>query len=72
MSTMTLTAGTVRHHGVSSSVAAFFADFCAGARDGREIQARCNVLARMSAAELGSLGLTRADIGRAAVTGRLR
>ena len=47
------------------------AEFLAGARDGLEIQARYDALARKSDKELAALGLTRDQIGRAAVTGKL-
>jgi hypothetical protein len=72
MTAMTLTAATAHREPVSSSVAAFIAEFCAGVRDGRDIEARYNVLARMSADDLGRLGLTRADIARVAVTAKFR
>ena len=57
---------------VFAAVAGFCADFCAGAREGREIEARYDALSRLSTADLARLGLTRADIAQAAVTGRSR
>ena len=51
-----------------SAVVAACANFCAGAREGREIEARYDALARKSPSELAQLGLTRQDIARAALT----
>jgi hypothetical protein len=51
-----------------SAVVAACADFRAGVREGREIEARYNALARKSTTELAQLGLTRNDITRAALT----
>ena len=56
--------------GLGSSFVASFAEFCAGARDGRELHDRYRRLSRMSKAELAERGLTRADIYRAALLGR--
>ena len=56
----------VSHSGFVTS----FNDFCEGVREGREIEARYRKLSRMSKAELAELGLTRADIYRAALLGR--
>ena len=52
-----------------SVVARFFADFCAGAREGRAIESRYHALCRRSAADLARLGLTRTEIARIALTG---
>ena len=49
---------------------ASFAEFCAGARDGQEIEARVRSYSRMSQPDLAELGMTRADIYRAALIGR--
>jgi hypothetical protein len=45
-------------------------ELCAGAREGREIEARYDALARKPDTELVALGLTRYDVARAALTGR--
>ena len=45
-------------------------EVCAGARDGREIQARYETYARMSKFELAQRGMSRPDIYRAALLGR--
>lgn len=46
-----------------------FATLVAGARDGLEIEARYRALSRRSTPDLAKLGLTRADIARAALRG---
>jgi hypothetical protein len=56
--------------GAGSSFVASFSEFCAGARDGKEIHDRYRKLSRMSPAELAERRLTRADIYRAALLGR--
>jgi hypothetical protein len=56
--------------GAGSSFVSSFSEFCAGARDGKEIHDRYRKLSRLSQAELAELGLTRADIYRAALLGR--
>jgi hypothetical protein len=56
--------------GAGSSFVSSFSEFCAGARDGREVHDRYRKLSRMSQSELTKLGLTRADIYRAALLGR--
>jgi len=56
-------------NGFFSAVVAACANFCAGAREGRVIEARYDALARKSTSELAQLGLTRPDIARAALTG---
>lgn len=53
-----------------SSFVSSFNDFCEGIREGQEIGARYRKLSRMSDADLAKLGLTRADIYRAALLGR--
>lgn len=72
MTALTLTAAAGHRKPAASSVAAFIAEFCAGARDRCEIESRYTTLARMSADDLGRLGLTRGDIARAAAAGRCR
>lgn len=48
-------------------LSAIFAEFCAGIRDGRDMQAHYDELARMTPGELKRLGLTRDDITRVAM-----
>ena len=55
---------------IFSAAIASCAAFCAGARQGRDIETRYHDLARKSAPDLARLGLTRSDIARVAVTGR--
>ena len=52
-------------------IACFFEDIFAGARNGREIEARYHELRRKTPTELARLGLTAADINRAAANGRI-
>ena len=56
--------------GIATSLVASFSEFCAGARDGQEIEARYRTYARMSGPDLAELGMRRADIYRAALVGR--
>ena len=72
MTTLSLTGKAARRRSharqpFGSSIAEFFA----GARDDLEIQARYDALARKSDKKLAALGLTRDDIGRVAVTGKI-
>ena len=69
MTTMTMTNATTCRPSFMSVMAASIAEFCAGAREGREIETRYNELCRKSATELEQMGLTRADVARAALTG---
>jgi uncharacterized protein YjiS (DUF1127 family) len=71
MTTTTATTGsaTARFDHAFAAVIGFCAEFCAGARQGREMEFRYVELARKSTPELSRLGLTRADIGRAALNG---
>lgn len=73
MTTITLThpddADPDRPTNTGNGLVTSFAEFRAGARDGREIYERYRKLSRMSNAELAELGLTRADIYRAALLG---
>jgi hypothetical protein len=70
MNTRSTTAGaTSRRKSILSAAAKYVGELCAGAREGREIEARYDMLARKPASELRKLGLTRADVSRAAVTG---
>jgi uncharacterized protein YjiS (DUF1127 family) len=70
--THTAFTATSRIDAVFAAVVGFCADFCAGARQGREIEARYDALSRLSTPDLARLGLTRADVARAALTGRPR
>ena len=72
MTAYSLTAGSYRRDRVSFLPTTFFAEFLAGARDGLEMQARYDTLARKSASDLAKLGMTRGDIAQAAVTGKIR
>ena len=69
MTAITLTATTARFHSFFRAVVAACANFCAGAHEGREIEARYDALARKSTSELARLSLTRSDIARAALIG---
>jgi len=71
MNTFSLTAKTARRSLTREPLGTTIAEFLAGAREGLEIQARYDALARKSDKELAALGLTRDQIGRAAVTGKL-
>ena len=68
MTAITLTT-IARFNSVFRAVVSACANFCAGAQEGREIQARYDALARKSTSELARLGLTRSDIARAALIG---
>ena len=70
--TFTAKTTTARCNSFLSAAVAACANFRAGAREGREIEARYDALARKSSSELAQLGLTRSDIGRAALTGPRR
>ena len=53
-----------------TGLVASFSDFCAGVREGRDIETRYHELSRMSRHDLAEIGLSRADIYRAALLGR--
>ena len=53
-----------------SATAPSCADFCGGARQGRDIEGRYNELACRSIPDLERLGLTRSGIAQAALSGR--
>ena len=72
MTAFELTAGTLRRERASFVPTTFFAEFLAGAREGLEIQGRYHALSRKSQPELAKLGLERADIAQAALTGKSR
>ena len=59
-----------RFDAIFAAVIASCADFCAGARQGRDIEGRYHELACRSDPDLGRLGLRRFDIARAALSGR--
>ena len=63
---------TARFDHAFASFVSFCAEFCAGARQGREMEVRYLELSHKSTPELSRLGLTRADIGRAALNGTRR
>jgi uncharacterized protein YjiS (DUF1127 family) len=71
MTAYSLTAGDYRRERVSFVPTTFFAEFLAGAREGLEMQARYEALARKSNPDLAKLGVTRADIAQAAMTGKI-
>ena len=72
MTVFEMTAGTLRRERASFVPTTFFAEFLAGAREGLEIQDRYHALSRKSKPELAKLGLKRADIGQAALSGKIR
>jgi hypothetical protein len=73
MTSITANAGTAnataRFDAAFSAVIGFCADFCGGARQGRDIETRYAALACKSTTDLARLGLTRSEIARAALTG---
>ena len=75
MTTITLDSygAPIPNHTVAGIAASFIAscsEFCAGVREGHEIEVRYRTYARMSQPDLAELGMTRADIYRAALLGR--
>lgn len=56
---------------IFSNVVTSCAEFCAGARQGRDIEQRYHTLIRRSGPDLARLGMTRSDVARAALTGKL-
>ena len=71
MTTITITANTAvgSHPNHLTTITDFFAELGAGMRDGNAIETRYRALSRMTRSELAALGLTRADIARAALAG---
>jgi hypothetical protein len=61
---------TSKAAGIVTALVASFSEFCAGAREGQEIEARYRTYFRMSGPDLAARGLTRSDIYRAALVGR--
>ena len=56
--------------GFATSLVASFSEFCAGVRDGREIHDRYRAYSRMSGPDLAEIGISRAEVYRAALLGR--
>ncbi len=54
---------------IFSTVVTTCAEFCAGARQGRDIEERYHTLSRRSGPDLARLGMNRSDVARAALTG---
>ena len=71
MTRITATAGSVttQFDTVFATLIASCAEFCAGARQGRDIETRYHALECRSAPDLAKIGLARTDIARAALTG---
>ena len=71
MTTITFgrTSETPTPAGIVNSLVASFAEFCAGAREGREIEARYRSYSRMSGPDLAAIGMSRSDVYRAALAG---
>ena len=72
MTVISVNAGTAsdRFDAIFAAVIASCADFCAGARQGRDIEGRYNELACRSIPDLERLGLARSGIAQAALSGR--
>jgi CRP/FNR family cyclic AMP-dependent transcriptional regulator len=66
MTLISVNSGTAsnRFDAIFAAVIASCADFCAGARQGRDIEGRYHELARRSDTDLDRLGLTRSDIAQ--------
>jgi hypothetical protein len=71
MMRITATSGSVstRFDTIFAAMIVSCAEFCAGARQGRDIEDCYHALQRRSGPDLARLGLTRTNIGRAALTG---
>ena len=71
MTRITATAGSLTTHfdTVFATMIASCAEFCASARQGRDIEQRYHALESRSAPDLAKIGPTRTDIARAALTG---
>jgi hypothetical protein len=70
--TATSASVTTRFDTVFAAMIANCAEFCAGARQGRDIQECYHVLDRRSGPDLARIGLSPTDIARAALTGARR
>jgi len=70
MNRIVATSGSVTQFDtIFSTVVASCAQFCAGVRQGRDIEARYHTLSRRSGPDLARLGMTRSDVARAALSG---
>ena len=71
MTRITATAGSVtaRFDTIFAAMIASCAEFCAGARQGRDTEERYLALERRAGLDLARVGPTRTDIARAALTG---
>lgn len=56
--------------GFVNALVSAFTEFCAGLRDGQEIEARYRAYSRISGPDLAAIGMSRSDIYRAALLGR--
>ena len=63
------TIGVADQSALLSRIAAWCTHFAEGVREGQEIAARYNALARLSTPELARHGLNRQMVARAALTG---
>jgi hypothetical protein len=63
-------AASHRFDAIFAAVIASCADFCAGARQGHDIEGRYHELACRSNPDLVRLGLNRSDIAQAALSGK--
>ena len=72
MTVISVNSGAPSHRfdAIFAAVIASCADFCAGVRQGRDIEGRYHDLARRSTPDLERLGLTRSDVPQAALRGR--
>jgi hypothetical protein len=52
---------------IFSTIVASCAEYCAGARQGRDIEARYRTLSRRSDPDLAQLGMIRTDVARTAL-----
>jgi len=69
MSTLILNSAAANRSWMDTGFGRFYLRFRSGVRDGQAIAARYDRLSRMSRNELARHGLSRQDIGRAALTG---
>jgi len=70
MNRIVATSGSINQFDtIFSTVVTGCAKFCAGVRQGRDIEARYHTLSRRSGPDLARLGMTRSDVARAALTG---
>ena len=71
MTRITATAGSVttRFDTAFAAMIASCAEFCAGARQGRDIETRYHSLECRSGPDLAKIGISRTDIARVALSG---